>query len=171
VAALAAPSPSQGHIGVTMQPQEGDNWCWAAVAVSVRNFLDPADPLRQCDLANTQLNRTDCCQDPKPGDCDVPSALDLALTNAQVPSTNQSGTLLFSEVATEIGGNRPVMCAIRWASGFVYHFIQIDGFVQSGRGNELIVNDPQMPQSRIPFNTLFSTYRGTGSWVWTYKTL
>jgi hypothetical protein len=44
-------SPSGGaapgqpwQLSFTMQPQQRKNWCWAATAVSVAAFYDPATP-------------------------------------------------------------------------------------------------------------------------------
>lgn len=41
------------NIGVRMQYQLADDWCWIAVATSVNHFYNPASPVTQCALATT----------------------------------------------------------------------------------------------------------------------
>lgn len=163
--------PSAHNIGVARQRQIGDNWCWAAVSVSIRNFQRPASPLAQCELAKIQLTHTDCCTEPLPKDCDKKSRLEVALQNAGVAADNRKGSLSFNDLKQRLLANKPVCCAIRWASGG-FHFVQIDGFVEGGpRGNEVIVNDSLNPGGRMTYDALLRKYNASGTWVWTYRAL
>ena len=161
------------QIGVIREQQVGNNWCWAAVSVSIRNFLSPGANLRQCQLAMRQLVHTDCCSVPLPEDCDQRSRLEVALANAGVTASNQRGILSFLALRDRLRLGKPVCCAIRWpTSPPSYHFVQVDGFVENGpRGNEVFVNDPLNPGGWMPYDTLVQSYNGTGTWEWTYQVL
>lgn len=164
--------PPQHTIGVPIQKQLGNNWCWAAVAVSIRNFQTPTSPMQQCELAKIQLNHTDCCPPPAKTACDLQSALQIALANAGVAATNSSGAMTFPAVQLAISSNRPVCCAIRWTSNS-YHFVAIDGYVTGGpRGDEVFVNDSLGPGGRMTYTTLVSNYQNVGgAWLWSYQVL
>lgn len=164
--------PAAHSIGISREQQIGDNWCWAAVSVGIRNFQQPGPPLAQCRLAMIQLNHDDCCTSPIKEDCDKKSRLEVALQNAGVVADNRSGTMSFSELRQRLLANKAVCCAIRWTSGD-FHFVQVDGFISGGpRGDEVIVNDPKNPVGRISYNALVSNYNNVGgTWRWTYRVL
>lgn len=160
-----------------MEPQGGNNWCWAAVSVSIRNSQLPASPpLEQCELAKIQLNHTDCCTSVPPVDgCDQASQLELALANANVDADNQQGVLSFADVQQRLLANKPVCCAIQWQSVNhpTYHFVEIDGFIENGPGgDELVVKDPLYIGGTIAYQALLDNYNAVGGrWVWTYRVL
>ena len=63
-----------------MEPQEESNWCWAAVAASVKHFFSAASTITQCKIATPVLKReqkipagTACCV--TPDTCDFPAKL------------------------------------------------------------------------------------------------
>src|SRR5262245_3067044 len=113
---LGGAASSAHSIGVTRERQIGDNWCWAAVSVSIHNFQNHASPLAQCALAKIQLAHTDCCTQPLPNRCDQQSRLEVALKNAGVTADNQKGSLSFDDLKLRLLANKPVCCAIRWSS-------------------------------------------------------
>lgn len=164
--------PSQHSIGVNMESQIGDNWCWAAVSVSIRNSLGFGPPMMQCEVVKPQLVHSDCCTIPLPGGCDQTGQLEIALSDAGVPASNQGGSLSFVDLQNRIGIDKPVCCAIQWASG-AFHFVQVDGYIANGpRGDEVFVNDSDGPGGRMSYGTLVSNYGAdTGQWVWTYQVL
>jgi hypothetical protein len=162
--------PAAHNIGVLLEGQEKDNWCWAAVSVSIRNFQQPASPpLRQCELANIQLQQTDCCMS---GQCDKTSQLEVALANAGVAADNQQGVLTFADVQQGLILDKPVCCAIQWQSGD-FHFVQIDGFIENGPGgDEVVIQDPKFNGETITYQALLNNYHGVGGrWVWSYLVL
>lgn len=172
VAPAGGAGPMQHNIGIPIEHQQGDNWCWAAVSVSLRNFQTPGSPLRQCELAQIQLSHNDCCTTPLPAACDQTNFLEIALANAGVAADNFPGSLSFSDLCDRLRINKAVCCAIQWFSGG-FHFVQVDGFIRNGaRGDEVVVNDPLNPGGRMTYNTLVTNY-GTdaGQWVWTYRVL
>lgn len=169
---LGGSGPSVHNIGVVREQQIGDNWCWAAVSVAIRNFQQPGSPLAQCQLVMIQLGHNDCCTVPVPQPCDQKSRLEVALANAGVAADNHSGIMSFSVLTQRLLGNRPICCAIRWSSGD-FHFVQVDGFIQGGpRGDEVFVNDPNNPVNRMTYDALVANYLDVGgTWQWTYRVL
>ncbi|HEX8456083.1 MAG TPA: hypothetical protein VF656_02080 [Pyrinomonadaceae bacterium] len=63
-------------VGITlpfvMQTQKREEWCWAAVSVSVAKFYNSQSPWRQCQLVNNQLGLANCCPSGGPAECDQP---------------------------------------------------------------------------------------------------
>src|SRR5204862_8275584 len=72
-AAAAAPAPPAGFLTFAMQPQEDNNWCWAAVAASTWVFYNAGGTTwsQQCDVASAELSLT-CCPAKSNPSCDVP---------------------------------------------------------------------------------------------------
>ncbi len=161
----------QHNIGIPIEPQQGTNWCWAAVTVSIRNF-STAPPMRQCELAQIQLGHSDCCTQPLPAACNTTGFLHIALANAGVAADNLQGALAFGDLCDRIVLDKPICCAIRWRVSNDHHFVQVDGFIANGpRGDEVIVNDPRIPGGRMAYTALVNNYQNAGDWVWTYRIL
>jgi hypothetical protein len=53
---------------VALRDQETSMWCWAASGEMTMEYLGAGD-IQQCDEANKRFGRTDCCNNPVPGDC------------------------------------------------------------------------------------------------------
>jgi hypothetical protein len=68
------------QLSFDMQMQTQSNWCWAATATSVSRFYWFLSTWTQCQVANAELERSDCCNSNVPGACNVPWFLDRALT-------------------------------------------------------------------------------------------
>lgn len=164
--------PPEHSIDVVVEDQIGDNWCWAAVSVGIRNSQGFGPVMQQCELVQIQLGHSDCCTVPVADLCDQPHQLEIALANAGVLADNLAGSLHFSDLQTRIAIDKPVCCAIQWASG-TFHFVQVDGYIAGGaRGDEVIVNDSAGPGGRMSYDTLLNNYGvDTGRWVWTYRVL
>ena len=65
-------------LSFSMQAQAQRNWCWAAIAVSVAAFFDQRTPRTQCNVADEELRRTDCCGAGSAGPCNVYGSAVLA---------------------------------------------------------------------------------------------
>jgi hypothetical protein len=156
-----------------MQQQQAPDWCWAAVAVSVHKFLDPAkaNVWSQGTLANALLNRVDCTQSPTPDACDVPADLDAALSivgNLGTPGFLQGQHLTFNSLENWINQQLPVCARIVWFAGGA-HFIALDGYVVLTSGEQLVhVQDPWQGPSFQIYDTLVSDYPPGGAWTDTY---
>src|SRR4051795_10347923 len=59
--ATTASSPGWVEVDFEMQHQCHSSWCWAAVAASVAGFYNESSTFTQCQIADLELHRNDCC--------------------------------------------------------------------------------------------------------------
>jgi hypothetical protein len=59
--------PPDHSLPVTLRLQETDSWCWAASGEMIMEYLGAS--IEQCDAANKQFERNDCCNSPVPWPC------------------------------------------------------------------------------------------------------
>jgi hypothetical protein len=167
-----------------MEPQEQFYWCWAAVAVSVHNFLDPAPQsvfdaaLTQGALATELLEEQgypspDCTVTPGSPVCNQPEALDVALTLTQ--NLRQNGALFnqhltFESIQNWVSAQLPVCARIVWfGKGAGAHFIALDGCKVMSSGLQLVhVQDPdtsnQNQYGLWDYDVLVEDYGPGGYW-------
>jgi hypothetical protein len=131
-----------------MQPQEEDQWCWNAVAVSVNNFLDFADPATwdQATLAAKVLP-FQCSLAPNPNDpCDKAWPLDSALTaTGNLLQTDLNQYVKFADLQAFWANNPlPVCVRVVWTDGSGNaHFVALTECILFSSGQQLVmVNDP-----------------------------
>ena len=159
-----------------MQYQQEDQWCWAAVAVSVHQFLDPATSgtWTQPTLATQVLHKNklipatvDCSK--TPGQCNLPWRLDDALTavgNLQLPA--EAGILSFEALTELIDKQLPVCARIVWYTGNG-HFVALTGYRTFSSGaQQVYVQDPYYGPSYQLYEDLVADYPPGGSWQDTY---
>ena len=158
----------------TMQKQRKGRWCWAAVTASVAAAYDPGTPWTQCEVADKELNRSDCCPDGPA--CDEDHELSPALTRAAVLRTWSAGQATFGELANEIDTaapqGRPVGWRILWNGGGG-HFAVIYAYALDAGVQWLAVADPAEgePEHTLDMAQLAAgQYRGGGTWTHTYFT-
>jgi hypothetical protein len=149
-----------------IQEQEQDNWCWAACAASTAVFFDPGTGWTQCSVANGELRRTDCCDDPVPGACDVYGFLDDALGIVGHFDSMTSSQEPESTLHAEIAAHRPLGVRIAWSGGGA-HFAMCIGDDAAGT---VTVADPFYGTNTIPYTTLQTGYEGSGTWTHSYFT-
>jgi hypothetical protein len=149
-----------------MQQQHKDEWCWAAVAVSVDHYFNPNSESTQEGLAaQITANDTGCGTRP---DCPEPlqTALDLVGCLNGDPETD---SLSFAEVQTAIGNFLPLCIRIGWFGGGG-HFVAIDGVGSTPAGDPLVhVKDPFFGDFTMIFNDFFENYLGAGAWSATFQ--
>ena len=162
----------------TMQAQQETEWCWAAVAVSVHQFLDAAaaGAWTQATLATPVLNLehaippgTVCSRNPDR--CNLPARLDDALSvigNLGPSGFLQDEHLTFESLQDWIDHQLPVCARIVWFQGGA-HFIALDGYrILSSGAQQVHVQDPLYGPSLQLYNDLVSDYPPGGSWNDTY---
>lgn len=157
-----AVSPVAGKaasLGLAMEQQQQDNWCWAAVAVSVTRFIAGVD-VDQCAQANEQLHRASCCDDP--ASCNLQMPLDPRLF------VRTAGAFPIEIVKQQIDGRRPVGVRITWSGGGA-HFVCIDGYNVAGAVPIVSVRDPWYGDSTVPYSVLATSYHATGTWTDSYR--
>lgn len=147
-------------LGLSMEPQEKTNWCWAAVSVSVRRFRKLTE-LTQCQEANLLLGRNNCCANPEA--CNLVGRLDRNVLFEQ-----DGAAMAFEDVRVEIDKGRPVAVEIEWTDGGG-HFVCIDGYNAAGATPLLSVKDPLNGSSMVPYPTFVSSYLGLGKWKKSFR--
>jgi papain like cysteine protease AvrRpt2 len=158
------------QLNFTLQQQQQTEWCWAAVATSICLFYSPGGGQSQCDLANGQLGQTTCCQDGSTAACNQPWYLDSALSATGNLDHYTSSPAPLQDIGQQVDGSRPLAIRIGWEGGGG-HFIVITGYDDSAPGNEMIaINDPVSGPSIWSYNSLVSSYEGSGTWTHSYFT-
>ena len=171
------PSPGGTFI---MQTQKASNWCWAAVAVSINDFLDPPTPLAaptwtQPTLANELLGiaAPGCIAAPAIRRCNKPEALDQALTiteNLMPDGYLSNQHLTFESIQEWVNVEFPIGLRITWR-GSGAHFIVAVGFKAPPSGRQIVlVQDPSPYASPgiWDYDELVNNYDDAGFWSDTY---
>jgi hypothetical protein len=154
-----------------MQEQVVDQWCWAAVAASLNNYIAPNPPLEQCEVVKRVLKvQGDCCRNPENFNeqGSLTKALDVLHRQAGEPVL---GPVTFSQIRQNIDGGWPIPVRIVWDSHpGIAHSVVISGYTVSRSGAPLVqVDDPFFGKSIVDYDTFVSSYRGSGRWERTYK--
>jgi hypothetical protein len=157
------------RIPFTMQHQQQDQWCWAAVSVSVSHYYTPWSTWTQCGMVNAELGQTTCCTNGSSPACNQPNVLDAPLRRAGVLDHMTSTDAGIGDISAEIGAGRPVCWRIGWSGGGG-HFAVIEGY-RLLPDAWVAVDDPWYGASDLPLTTLTTGgYQGTGDWTHTYFT-
>ncbi|MCW5644782.1 MAG: C39 family peptidase [Rhodoferax sp.] len=150
-----------------MQAQQETNWCWAANTASVSLFFDQNSRWNQCSVATACLGSS-CCS--APGPCNQPFVLDVPLSQ----TNNLQGSAIAAadsraDLQAQIDSGAPVCCHISWG-GQGGHFVAVSGYDWST--DDVIVDDPLYGPgpARVPYNTFVNSYRGSGTWDYSYHT-
>lgn len=163
--------PHLNELRFELDTQQLHNWCWAAVAAGIHNYLANQSPqLEQCKAAATLLPHANpCSPTPDLTKVDVPQRLDLALGAAIHPlgwsvKPVVHGPLTFEQVKEEIDNGRPIGACIVWEFGQGAHFNVICGYRESSTGNQLFVSDPFFVDSQVDYEEFVTNYQGEGTW-------
>jgi hypothetical protein len=160
-----------------MQIQKEGQWCWAAVAVSINQYLDPltSGTWTQEKLATQVLqgrrqipSGVDCSK--TPGQCNLPARLDDALTAVGNLGTAGAvaGILSFEDLMAWIDKQLPVCARIVWFTGSG-HFVALTGYRTFASGlQQVYVQDPSVGPSYHDYEELVADYPPGGSWQDTY---
>lgn len=156
------------RLEVPLQQQEQDNWCWAAVTVTVFDFYRQGAGSPQCEVANLELSRPDCC--PRNPQCNQLATLDRPLRRNRNFRNLQASRASFPVVTTEITNGRPLCCRVVWFGG-ASHFLIVHGFANHPSGMKTIeIADTFFGPSTQNFDTFPADYQLRGTWTHTYFT-
>jgi hypothetical protein len=160
--------------------QQHNNWCWAAVAVSVDRYFDRKSTWCQCRVASKmakmeKLKVKNCgtCQKPKhaPKACNRPWSLDKALKIVdRLKGKPPLRPLTFEQTERRIKAGRPVCVRIQWGGGQGGHFVVISGYATGKSGSRWVdVEDPHAGSSTWRYDEFRENYQyAQGHWVETY---
>jgi hypothetical protein len=156
------------RLALSVPDQEQDNWCWAATSDGVAHFYDNSSTWTQCEIANSELGRSDCCGTGAGGPCNVYGYLNTALTVVGHFDHMAQQVADFQTVDDEIDAGRPLGVRVAWSGGGA-HFLAIGGYRE--RPEQYVhVEDPWYGPSDVSYATLESGYQGSGTWTHTYWT-
>ncbi|MEO8372542.1 MAG: papain-like cysteine protease family protein [Candidatus Solibacter sp.] len=160
-----------------VEKQLETQWCWAAVAVSIHNFLNPGGTTwTQADVATPVLHAehrigpsVDCSV--TPGTCNIPAALDQALHktgNLRREGFLPNQLLPFDNIKEWVDLHLPVGVRILWWGGGG-HFVVIAGYrVLDSIREQLLVLDPRGYATFVDYEDLVADYGEGGIWQDTY---
>jgi hypothetical protein len=171
------------RVDLDMQVQCLSSWCWAAVAASISEFYAKHPVFAQCDIANLELGRKDCCT-VKCGNANVDpeinttSTLGSALFRVGCLAAEIPGEATRDQVLEQLEAGRPICVRTVWSTedpSFIddnagAHFVVIVGFdVES---DILSIADSLFgPTPEISFEQFRTHYQtGGGTWRKTYYT-
>jgi hypothetical protein len=160
--------PVWDRLSFQMQHQQQANWCWAAVSTSVALYYDPLSNWTQCTVANGELARTDCCGAGASTSCNVYGYLDSALARVGHLDHMDGSVAGFQAVDDETDAGRPLGVRVAWSGGGA-HFLAIIGYLEDVQ-NYVAVDDPIYGKSDVSYDTLRTSYQGSGTWTHSYYT-
>ncbi|KIF01859.1 hypothetical protein PL81_33235, partial [Streptomyces sp. RSD-27] len=110
----AASAPAYKRLGITMQAQQKDNWCWAAGGNTIATWFGRGYSQNQfCNAAFNRPQGTEC-----PNSQATLGNVQTALRWAGISSGSYvTGWLQYATVQTEINTGRPVETRIQWSGG------------------------------------------------------
>ena len=151
-----------------IETQKMDQWCWAAVAVSVNHLYKPGSTLGQCDIAGLVLQKS-CC--PHAEACNEPQKLQDVLGPSGINLLSEviSSSISFEKVKKEGQEQRPVCVRIGWDDTNSGHFVIIDRVGSLQDGDEAVhVLDPLHADSWLRYSDFVSSYQSHGHWTGTF---
>jgi hypothetical protein len=162
-----------GALPFKMETQKSEEWCWAAVSVSVARFYDSASAWSQCSLVNAEFGLETCCSNGNGEGCNQPWYLENGLDRVGHLSSKVDSSLSFDDLSQEIDKNSPVGCWIAWPDG-TGHFVVLDGYSQDfsvvPAAEYVSVRDPKYGNSDYPYLKFLVSYRKFGNWSLSYLT-
>lgn len=169
-------TPADATTTFRVRHQEQDNWCWAALAVSVEAFYTRTTPRTQCSLVNTTIGRTDCCERTPCAACNTSYSIGRGLSNLNcLNGSTIPNSISFSDVRTQIADSKPIGIRVLWAGGSttVGHALSIYGYKTENLAAADVtidVSDPTHGLSTVKFARFPANYHGGVFWTHTYKT-
>jgi hypothetical protein len=166
-----------GDLSFSIEHQQHDQWCWAAVAISICRFCNVARWSEQCDLVNeifAAVRGGDvCCQDGDSDNCNVPWSLSDVLNTAGLLSQPTQGVVSFDDLSQQIEGRgKPVALRVIFADLMTRHFIVVVGCSKTDDGQQWVrVADPSWAtgnSTSIEYADLLSSYRENAAWDESY---
>jgi transposase-like protein len=100
----------------SIQQQQQDQWCWAAVAVSINWYYDSHSSWTQCIMANFEFDQHTCCNDGSTSACNRPHLIWTAMndTGNLADGSPISGAASYDSITNEIDNCRPIGMGFSW---------------------------------------------------------
>lgn len=161
------------YLGVSFEPQQCTEWCWAGVSVMVASYYGIG--ASECSLASVRNGyqqgaccfqgacQTSQCNTPAP-----PLVIESMLRDVLgIHGLSVNNGLTEQQVQTELSNGRPFI--VGYLNSFAGHVVLVDGFQPSGSGYVYSVLDPFYGSFAVSYNQLAYGYMGGGmQWRWGY---
>jgi hypothetical protein len=161
--------PAVYQLSFTIQPQAEDQWCWAAVSVSVCSFYSSTTSWTQCSLVSAELGDPSCCADGSTPGCNRAWTLNTALNRTNNLLNWAVGTVNSAGIQAELAASHPLCCRIGWSNGGG-HFVAMSGYQNDGVVEEVTIDDPFFGRSHVVLTVFATSYQNDGTWTHSYYT-
>lgn len=139
ISGCCTPDANYGAQIMVSTDQHESNWCWAASAEMTMKFLGAN--VKQCDEANKQFGRTDCCNSPTPTECNNGGWPQFTKYGFKANQTTKA-PLTWEEVKTQIGCYKVPFCNT-WAwTGGGGHMMVISAYALRSGEKWVYLRDP-----------------------------
>jgi hypothetical protein len=156
-----------GSVPVPLSGQQTGMWCWAASGQMTMNFVHPASNVQQCDEANKEFGRTDCCNSPVPNACVNGGWPQYPAYNFSAATTSNA-PLTWAQIQSQIYcAQKPFAFSWHWNSGGG-HMMVATGYVTIDGTNYVSVNNPWPPTSGVQEVDTYDEYVGGPSYDHTH---
>lgn len=161
--AFAAPPPGEMlNPAFPNVPQPaGTNWCWAAVSVAVRQYLN-GDTVTMCALIDHIRPGNNCCNTPFSTACNAPTPVQQGLS-ALGNFDHQTANLNLGQIQAAIHSTIPICCVVSYATG--NHAVVLIGWAVIGNVVKVAIMDPTAGVLGMPFTQFTSGYPAGGAWT------
>lgn len=151
--------PTISNLDVPLRGQQTSMWCWAASGQMTMNFIHPASNIQQCDEANKQFGRTDCCNNPVPNACIDGGWPEYQKYNFKADVTSNAG-LSWADLKSQIYcKKKPFAFSWHWDGGGGHMMVAIGYFTLNG-ASYVSVNNPWPPTGGAQEIITYDNYVG-----------
>jgi hypothetical protein len=152
-----------GSVPVTLNGQLQTNWCWAASGQMTMNYLHPASNVQQCDEANKEFGRSDCCNASVPSACNNGGWPEYGKYSFTANTTSDA-PLTWAQIQSQIYcAKKPFAFSWHWNGGGG-HMMVATGYVTIGGTNYVSVNNPWPPTGGVQEIYTYDKYVGGSGW-------
>ncbi|MGA8115237.1 MAG: papain-like cysteine protease family protein [Actinocatenispora sp.] len=157
-ASTVDPHLTSAQLGISMQVQQYDEWCWVASGATIAAYKGVSvDQNSFCDLARGYPTGTACPNQPGYLSWDQNAFSQLGINPG-----GETGALSWGSVVGEINANRPVLTGIAWTSGGG-HAEVIYGYDDASQA--IYFGDPWPSDNRYNLMS-YSSYVSNSSFIW-----
>lgn len=166
--ALAEGGPPVKVIDFLVQAQQGDHWCFAAVAQAIAAKFGNSS-IDQCTIV-TRAKGAQCCPPHTNKDvCDKDDHVSKALCLTKVFGRLTDRPFTYDEVKAALQNDRPLVVVVRTPNSQSGHALVIRGFRNAGM--KIFVDDPIHGLRWIGISKFTSRYLDNFEWTHTFETV
>jgi hypothetical protein len=142
--------------GFPFYQQTESNWCAIAAAEMILGYYGSS--IQQCEGANYDFGRSDCCSNPGSSACNpgTGSFTGTPLSYYGVSWSQPGSQLSYAQFTAEIDAGRPVSIGYNWNNGGG-HALNVSGYDNDSGSQWMYIDDPG---STGPYWITYTTYVG-----------